>query len=103
MDFPQYARQFSRPKGGMADLVELYLTGRRVGDVRVLKRSDISEQGISFRQPKTGAKLLVQSAPDFKAALERARALNDNLVGMYLLRTRLDPAAAPSCGTVRDT
>ncbi len=52
-----------------------YLTGQRIGDVIAIRLADISDEGVSFVQEKTGAKLIVAMTPDLQAVIDRARAL----------------------------
>lgn len=52
-----------------------YLTGQRIGDVLAIRLADITEEGVSFVQEKTGAKLIVAMTPDLQAVIDRAKAL----------------------------
>lgn len=52
-----------------------YLTGQRIGDVLAIRLADITEEGVSFVQGKTGAKLIVAMTPDLQAVIDRAKAL----------------------------
>lgn len=52
-----------------------YLTGQRIGDVIAIRLADISDEGVSFVQEKTGAKLIVAMTPDLQAVIDRAKAL----------------------------
>src|SRR5690606_38606447 len=76
----------------------LYLTGQRVGDVLKIKRADLTEEGISFKQEKTGARLLVRWTPELRATVEAAKALSGNVVSPYLFRTRTRGGGPPSYG-----
>jgi len=80
----------------------LYLTGQRVGDVLKLKQADLTEHGVRFEQEKTGARLMVRWTPELRAAVDRANALNGNVVGMNLFRTRARGGKPPSYGVTRD-
>lgn len=53
-----------------------YLTGQRVMDVMRIHRSQLLDDGIEFKQQKTGKKLLVRWTPELKAAVERAKGLS---------------------------
>lgn len=65
-----------------------YLTGQRIGDILRIRYSDLTTDGIAFRQGKTGARLIVQWNPDLEAAVASAKALT-NIVSMtYLLPAR---------------
>jgi len=52
-----------------------YLTGQRIGDVISIRLADISDEGVSFIQEKTGAKLIVAMTPDMRDVIDRAKAL----------------------------
>ena len=65
-----------------------YLTGQRIGDVLAIKREHISEDGISFRAQKTGARVLVTMTPDLQAAIEAAKAIPRWVASMYLFSTK---------------
>lgn len=56
----------------------------------------------AFDQEKTGAKLLVRWTPELRDAIERANALNGNVLGQTLFRTRSHGKSTPSYGTTRD-
>lgn len=49
-----------------------YLTGQRISDVLRIRLSDLTLEGIAFRQGKTGAKLLVAWNDDLRAVVARA-------------------------------
>lgn len=70
----------------------LYCTGQRIGDVLHIRRADITDRGIAFRQQKTDAKLLVLFTPEMKAAVERAKGLYGNVTALTLLHGRTGKA-----------
>ena len=82
----------------MVDL--LYLTGQRVSDVLAIRLSDLTPEGIRFRQGKTGAKLLVAWTPELRAVVDRAKGLGGNIRALTLLYTRR--GGIPAYRTVRD-
>lgn len=61
-----------------------YLTGQRIGDVLAIRLADISDEGISFKQEKTNAKLLVQMTPDLEDLIARVKALPRKIRGLTL-------------------
>lgn len=70
-------------------VIEIQLcTGQRINDVLGIKRADINDQGINFRQQKTGAMVLVPWTPELKAAVDRAKILNGNLRAFTLFHGR---------------
>lgn len=76
-----------------------YLTGQRIGDVLAIKMTDISDAGISFKQQKTGARLIVEMTPDLQGLIERVAALPRRIRGSTLFCAR--SAGKPvSYGTV---
>jgi integrase len=70
----------------------LYCTGQRINDVLKIRKSDITERGILFKQQKTGAKLCVLWTPEMKAAVERAKTLYGNVTALTLLHGRTGKA-----------
>ena len=99
----EYAAIYAKANPRMQVIMDLlYLTGQRVGDVIAIKRSDINDDGIAFDQQKTGAKLLVRWTPELRDAIARANALNGNVLGPTLFRTRSHGKGAPSYGATRD-
>jgi integrase len=63
-------------------------TGQRRGDLLVLKREQLSDDGITFRQSKTGAGVLIEWSADLHAIIGRAKALKPQVPGEYLIRKR---------------
>lgn len=55
----------------------LYMTGQRVNDVLTIHRSDLTDEGIYFKQQKTKKKLLVRWTPELRAVVDRAKGLNE--------------------------
>lgn len=64
-----------------------YFSAQRIGDVLKIRLSDVSRDGVNFRQEKTG-KLLLVSAPGLELAVERAKRLHSNVRGMTLFHGR---------------
>lgn len=65
-----------------------FLTGQRIGDVLKIRRSQITADGIAFKQQKTKAQLLVRWSPELRAAVAAAEALHDGPPTLTLLRGR---------------
>jgi integrase len=78
----------------------LALTGQRIGDVLAIRRGDLTDAGIRFRQQKTDKPLVVAWSPALREAVERAKALNRNVVTLTLLQNRM--GKAPDYRTIRD-
>lgn len=53
-----------------------YLTAQRISDVLAIQHSDISPQGIAFRQGKTGKRLLVEMGPELERIVKEAKAIH---------------------------
>jgi integrase len=65
-----------------------YLTGQRIGDVLSIRRSQITDEGISFVQRKTKAKLLVRWKPELRQAVADALALHRGVPALTLFLGR---------------
>lgn len=77
-----------------------FLTGQRVTDVMRIRMSDLTDEGIAFKQQKTGARLIVQWSDDLRAAVERAKTLHGNVRALTLLHNRR--GKAPDYSTVKE-
>lgn len=56
---------------GLVQMIELaMLTGQRIGDLIGMRWQDVTDEGIRFRQQKTGAMLLVEWTPALREAIE---------------------------------
>lgn len=73
------------------------LTGQRQGDILRLEWAAVTDEGIRFRQGKTGKKLIVGMSPALQATLEASRALKPDLPRTYVVR-RLNGRAYTSDG-----
>jgi integrase len=63
-------------------------TGQRRGDLLSLKRDQLTNEGIVFRQSKTGVGVLIQWSDELRAIVDRARALAPQVPADYLIRKR---------------
>lgn len=66
----------------------LFLTAQRIEDVLTIRVRDLGDDGISFTQQKTGARLVVRWSPELRAAVDRAKALGGNVRALTLLYNR---------------
>lgn len=64
------------------------ITGQRQGDLLALQWSQITAEGVLFRQGKTGKRLLVALSPTLKEVLERTKKLLPHFPRQYVLRRR---------------
>ncbi len=78
-----------------------YLTGQRISDVLRIRMADVSAEGISFRQGKTAARVLVRMTPDLAEAVAAAKELPRPVRGLTLLCT-LRGGRPYAYATVRD-
>jgi integrase len=63
-------------------------TGQRRGDLLSLTRSQLTDDGILFRQSKTGAEVLIEWSDDLRSIVERAKRLTPQIPADYLIRTQ---------------
>lgn len=76
------------------------LTGQRVMDVVRIRRADIREDGLYFRQEKTGAELIVKWSPELRQAVDRAKTLYGNVRALTLFHSR--KGTPPSYRVIHD-
>jgi len=63
-------------------------TGQRRGDLLTLRREQLTNDGIVFKQSKTGAGVLIEWSEDLRAIVDRAKRLAPQIPSDYLIRTR---------------
>ncbi|MFZ9767169.1 MAG: tyrosine-type recombinase/integrase [Candidatus Limnocylindrus sp.] len=68
------------------------LTGQRRADLLTLRWDQVTDDGLVFRQSKTGKKLIVEWSDDLRAVIERARGKSPD----YVLGKALTPAGFQS-------
>jgi integrase len=61
-------------------------TGQRRGDLLALTRAQLREDGIAFRQAKTGAGVLIAWSDDLRAIVERAKMMAPQIPAEHLIR-----------------
>lgn len=76
-----------------------FLTGQRVTDVLRIRRDDLVDEGIRFKQQKTGARLIVRWTPELRAVVKRAGELHGNVKALTLLHNKR--GKAPDYSTVK--
>lgn len=73
----------------LSTIIDLcFLTGQRIGDVLAIRLADLTEDGIAFKQAKTGARLVVGWSPDLRATVDKAKAMRGPVTGLTLLSGR---------------
>ncbi len=68
-------------------MIMLYLTGQRISDVKTIKYSQLTEEGIVFEQIKTKNRLCVAWSPELTDAVAQAKSLHTNVKGFTLFHT----------------
>lgn len=63
-------------------------TGQRRGDLLTLRRDQLTDEGVVFRQSKTGAGVLIQWSDELRSIVERAKRLPPQIPGEYVIRKR---------------
>ena len=66
----------------------LYLTGQRISDVISIKHADLTDEGIVFRQQKTGHRMIVAWSDELRVAVASAKKTSTNIKGMTLYSNR---------------
>ena len=85
----EYAAIRSHAKPTLQALMDMsYITGQRIMDCALIRYSDISAEGIVFRQQKTGVRMLVMMTPDLQDVIDQARAIHQSLKGLTLFHRR---------------
>jgi integrase len=85
----EYAAIYGKAGATLQCIMDLlYLTGQRVNDVIRLSRAQIGDEGVYFRQEKTGKKVLIQWNDELRAAIERAKSLAGVVPTIHLFTTR---------------
>jgi integrase len=88
----EYEAIYERACDAFQVIMDLWrLTGQRVMDVATIKLSDLREQGIYFRQEKTGTELIVRWNPELRAVVDRAKRLHGKVGALTLLHARGRP------------
>lgn len=65
-----------------------YLTGQRINDVLKIRRSQITDVGIEFKQQKTSARLVVKWSPELRLAVAEALELHGGVSALTLFLGR---------------
>lgn len=86
----EYAAIYGQCPDWLQVIMDLcYLTGQRIGDVLTIERKNLLDEGIFFKQQKTGKLLVIAWTPELKAVVERAKSLPSSVHALqYLISTR---------------
>jgi integrase len=63
-------------------------TGQRRGDLVTLRREQLTDEGVVFKQSKAGAGVQIEWSQDLRTIVDRAKRLPPQIPGDYLIRTR---------------
>jgi integrase len=66
----------------------LYLTGQRISDIIAIRHADLLDDGIAFKQKKTGHKMVVALTDELRVAVAEAKKTATNIKGMTLYSHR---------------
>jgi integrase len=96
----EYAAVYEKAGPRLQVIMDLLrLTGQRVTDVLNIHVTDLGDEGIYFKQRKTGARIIVQWTPELRSVVSRAKGLQGNVRALTLLHNRT--GKAPGYGTVK--
>lgn len=96
----EYAAIYQHAGPRLRVIMDLLIrTGQRVGDVLAIRRADLGDDGIAFRQQKTGAKIVVAWNSELREVVARAKGLHQNIRALTLLHNR--KGKTPDYRTVR--
>lgn len=85
----EYAAIRSQAKPILQSMMDMsYITGQRIMDCALIRNSDISDEGIAFRQQKTGVKMLVALTPDLQDVINQAKGICQSVKGLTLFHRR---------------
>lgn len=85
----EFARIRSHATPKLRVLIDLaYYTAQRIGDVIMIRHSDVTKEGVQFKQKKTGTKLTVLWSPGLRAATAAAKALEGKVATMTIMASR---------------
>jgi integrase len=86
-EFLKFAREQSDTAALLADIAELsYLTAQRQSDILSLDRRQLKEEGIEFRQQKTGTEVLIEWTPRLRAVVDRCLARKTLITTTHVIR-----------------
>ena len=93
----EYAAIYAKAAPRLQVIMDLlYLTGQRITDVLNIRLKDLQDEGIAFKQQKTGARLIVEWTPELRAAVDRATALHGKVRSLSFDDPRRSPALLPA-------
>ncbi len=73
-----------------------YLTGQRQADILKLRRSQLQDVGIYFKQSKTGKELIVRWTRELRAAVDRALSAPCTIASIWVIHNRKGQAYTSS-------
>lgn len=86
-DFLAFCRGHSDTAALLADIAELsYLTAQRQSDILSMDRRQLKEDGIEFRQQKTGTEVLIEWTPRLRSVVDRCLARKSVITTTHVIR-----------------
>lgn len=88
---------FAKAPAYVRSAMELaYLTGQRQADILKLRRSQLQDEGIYFKQSKTGKELIVRWTRELRAAVDRALSAPSTIASIWVIHNRKGQAYTSS-------
>lgn len=85
----EFAAVYQRASAHLQIIMDLaYITGQRQADILAIRLSDLTDEGILFKQAKTKMKLCVEWSPALEAVVERAKAQKKEIQSLYLISNK---------------
>lgn len=89
IEHDEYNAVWQRASPSLRVLMDLaYLTGQRQADLIKLRRQDLLDDGIYFKQKKTGRAVIVEWTPALRKTIRRALTHGDTIAFDVVIRTR---------------
>lgn len=85
----EFAAVYGKAPEHIQILMDLaYITGQRQADLIGIRLSDLTDDGILFKQAKTGMKICVEWSDALQAVVNRAKAQKKEIQSMYLVSNK---------------
>lgn len=85
----EFAAVYQKAPEHIQILMDLaYLTGQRQADLLGIRLSDLTDDGILFKQAKTGMKICVEWSPALEEVVARAKAQKKEVQSLYLVSNK---------------
>lgn len=85
----EFAAVYQRAPEHLQIIMDLaYITGQRQADLLNIRLQDLTDEGILFKQAKTGAKLCVEWSDSLRSVIDRAKAIEKDVASMWLISNK---------------